>query len=269
MTRPIAVHSGLGTYRVAAAELPASARIADRSRPGHRGRERRAVRGGMPPSAPSRRVRPEWSWRAPPRRPAARCRALESAAAARPLIIERPLLRADVACAAIAAGLPAPTALVVECHAPAASLPAALSDALGWARLLGGGPLTLSSAQAGRTRGVALLETAEGLPVSLVFAAQPGSPALGRLRLTALGTTLLEIDGDETELHLSMTDAASRRTAPARFERPERLALRRAIAAVVGGERPSDLDRPRARRGSRRDAALVDAAPPHPSYKRS
>ena len=29
MTRPIAVHSGLGTYRVAAAELPASARIAD------------------------------------------------------------------------------------------------------------------------------------------------------------------------------------------------------------------------------------------------
>jgi hypothetical protein len=251
MTRPIAVFSGLGTYRVAAAELPASARLADSP-----DRAIVVVSGGSWWDAAIRAFEEGAAGvvvARPAPVPGGALSALESAANSRPLIIERPLLRADVAGAAIAARMPAPTALVVECHAPAASLPAALRDALGWARLLGGGPLTLSSAQAGRARGVALLETAAGLPVSLVFAAQPGAPALGRLRLTALGTTLIEVDGDETELHLSMTDAASRRTAPPRFERPERLTLRRAIAAAVGGEHLSDLI------DLARDAALAEA----------
>ena len=85
------------------------------------------------------------------------------------------------------------------------------------------------------------------MPVSLVFAAQPGAPARGRLRLTALGATLLELDGDETELQFAMTDAASRRTAPTRFESPERLALRRAVNAVAHDEQPDGSRRPRAR----------------------
>lgn len=252
MTGPIAIHSALGTYRVAAAELPASARIAESPHgaivvvSGGGSWWDAAIRAFEEGAAGVVVARPTSA-------PGAALSALESAVGSRPLIIERPLLRADLAGAAIAAGRPAPTALVVECHAPAASLPAALRDALGWARLLVGGPLTLSSSGVGRTGGVALLETAGGSPVSLVFAAQPGSPALGRLRLTALGTTLVEVDGDETELHLSMTDAASRRTAPARFERPERLTLRRAIEAAAGGEHPSDLV------GLALDAALVHA----------
>ena len=126
MTRPIAVHSGLGTYRVAAAELPASARIADSP-----DRAIVVVSGDGSWWDAAIRALDEGAAGVVVARPAsAPGGALSSARGGsepRPLVIERPLLRADVACAAIAAGLPAPTALVVECHAPAASLPAALA----------------------------------------------------------------------------------------------------------------------------------------------
>ena len=51
----------------------------------------------------------------------------------------------------------------------------------------------------------------------------PRSPALrprGRIRVTSLGISLVELDGDEGDMAVTVTDAASRRAAPARFERP-------------------------------------------------
>ncbi len=243
MTHSIPVHSALERYRVAAAELPVSTRLA-----GDRGGAIVAVDGddGWCDAA----VRAFRDGAAavvvscPNSAPAQGLRALDAAAAGRPVVVERPLLRADIAEIVVAAGaeLAPPAAFVVECHAPAIALRSALRDALGWARVMGRSPLALRSAEATRGGGIALLETAAGAPVSLVFAAQPGAPERGRLRLTALGATLRELDGDEADLQFTMTDAASRRTVPPRFERAERVALRRAVDALVDGDGPSDLD---------------------------
>ena len=253
MTHSIPVHSSLERYRIASAELPAStglsgdaagAIVAVGGEAGWWDAAILAFREGAAGVVISRPVSV----------PAHALPAVDAAAAGRPVVFERPLLRDDTAALVVAAasGLPQPAAVVAESHAPTIALRSAVRDALGWARLVGGGPLVMRSADATRTGGVALLETAAGIPVSLVFAAQQGAPAWGRVRLTGLGSTLLELDGDDIELQFTMTDSASRRTAPARFERPERLTLRRAVQAVVLGERPSDLE------DLTRDATLAD-----------
>ena len=243
MTNPIPVHSALERYRVAAAELPVSTRLA-----GDGGGAIVAVGGGDGWCDATVRAFGEGAAAVvvsrPVSAPAQGLAAVHAAAAGRPVVIERPLLRADIAQLVVAAGteLSPPAALVGECHAPALALPSALRDALGWARIMGRSPLVLRSPEATRAGGIALLETSAGTPVSLVFATQPGAPERGRLRLTALGPTLQELDGDEADLQFTMTDAASRSTASPRFERAERVALRRAAAALVDGGRPSDLD---------------------------
>lgn len=243
MTHPIPVHSALERYRVAASELPVGTRLAGDGGGaivavgGDDGWWDAAVGAFSEGAAAVVISRPHSA-------PAQGLRAVDAAASGRPVIIERPLLRADTAGLVVAAitELSPPAALVVECHAPALALHSAQRDALGWARVMGRSPLVLRSAESTRAGGIALLETAEGAPVSLVFAAQPGAPERGRLRLTGLGATLLELDGDEADLQFTVTDAASRRTAPPRFERAERVVLRRAVDALVDGGRPSDLD---------------------------
>lgn len=234
----VGIVADLAAYRAATAELPLSARAVE---------ERRGAVVVVDGSAPW------WSAAADAlaagaagivvaQPAAAPAEALQELSAARvPIVIERPLLRADEAAAAAAAiaADPPPAAMTVECHGP--SLPATLRDALGWARVLGGAPLVLRTAAFGRGRGLALLESAAGLAVSLVAGTQAGAPPSGRIRVTALGETLVELDGEVGSLSIATTDAVSRRIAPARFESSERLALRRAIEAVRVGSTPSDL----------------------------
>ncbi|MEU1971455.1 hypothetical protein ABZ477_07355 [Microbacterium sp. NPDC019599] len=174
--------------------------------------------------------------------PASEIDALASRADGVPIVLDRPLLRTDVA-ASVTATLPAlhaPAVLAIECHAPDGALPPALRDAIGWARILGRAPLTCRTAESWSGRSLALLETAGHEPVSIIAATQPGAPPLGRLRITALAETLVEID-DDADLSVTMTDAAGRRTWAPRFEGPERLALRRAIEAADARRRTPDL----------------------------
>jgi len=168
--------------------------------------------------------------------------ALASLAGATPVVVERPLLRADLV-AGVGASieeLPAPGALVVECHAPARTLGPALRDAIGWARVLARAPLAPLTTESWGGRVLALLGSTEGASVSIVAAAQPGAPIPGRMRITTMAPTRVEIDAD-LETVACVTDAAGRGILPALFESPERVALRRAIAAVRAGEPPSDL----------------------------
>jgi len=154
--------------------------------------------------------------------------------------------------------LPAPGALAVECHAPARTLGPALRDAIGWARVIAGAPLVRRAADVWGARTLALLESDQGAAVSVLAAAQQGAPSLGRVRITSIGATRVEVDAD-LDLVVSLTDAAGRTVLPARFEGPERVALRRALAAARAGARPSDLAE------LRHDAALAAAVLAAPS----
>ncbi|WP_243075336.1 hypothetical protein [Microbacterium sp. SS28] len=181
--------------------------------------------------------------------------ALATRAGDTPLVFERALLPSDVVddLENALTEVPAPSALVVECHSPGATLSSALADALGWARTLGRGSLVHRSGSPSRGHRLALLEAAGGVPVSVVFGTQAGAPQWGRIRLTALGGTLIELEGGDRGIQVTMTDAASRRTLPTRFESPQRLALRRAIEALERGAPTADLA------DLRRDAALAEA----------
>ncbi|HKP07890.1 MAG TPA: hypothetical protein VJU58_11620 [Microbacterium sp.] len=168
--------------------------------------------------------------------------ALASLAGAVPVVVERPLLRADMV-AAVGASieeLPAPGALVVECHAPARSLGPALRDAIGWARVIARTPLAPRTTESWGGRVLALLDSEQGSAVSIAAAVQPGAPSPGRLRITSIAATRVEVDADLATI-VAVTDATGRRILPTRFESSERVALRRAISAIRTAERPSDL----------------------------
>lgn len=173
-----------------------------------------------------------------------------------PIVLERPLVRADVAsdlASDLADGRPAASALVVECHAPRPALAGALRDALAWAAVFAAAPLKLHTATFSGARGMALIDVGDEASVALVVGASAGAPRSGRLRVTSLGETRRELEVDGGETRFAVTDAASRRLAPTRFERPERLALRRLAAAVEAGVIPDDLA------GYARDSALAEA----------
>ncbi|WP_194396809.1 hypothetical protein [Microbacterium atlanticum] len=237
-----ALQTALPSYRVAAAELPESVRLTDDPAgavvavSGERWTDAaaRAIGAGAAAVVVSR-----------PRVAAAEALA-ELGRSGVPIVLERALLRADAVQAlrrALDGAEPFPGA-VVECHAPAVSLPDAMRDAVGWARVFVGemGVPSPASGVSEAGRGLALLEGAGGVAVSLVAAASPGAPPLGRIRVTGLGPTRVEYDGDEHRQCIEVRDGAGHRQAPRLFESPARVALRRAVAAVADGAAPRDVD---------------------------
>ncbi len=89
--------------------------------------------------------------------------------------------------------------------------------------------------------GLALVETSAGIAATLtsVTTMRPGS---GRIRVQALGEAITDVEVEGRAARLSTASAAGRLIAPIRFESPERLALRRAIAALESAAAPADLD---------------------------
>jgi hypothetical protein len=246
------VHTDLEAYRVAVSELPVSATPA-RDLPAAvavvRGEGRwwerasaavRAGAGGIVVAQPGAA-------------PSAELHALARVAAGTPVVVERRLLRPGMRdlVDASAAGHPPWHAVVVECHAPASALRDVLPDAIGWARVVAGTPLTCRISRTWEGGTLALLDPAEGGAISLTATVQPGAPAHGRLRVTAIGQERVEVDAD-LDTVVSIADAAGRRILPPLLESPERVALRRAIAAVRTGEVPLDLDE------LRHDTALAE-----------
>ena len=234
----VAVSTTLQPYRVAAAELPQSVRLA-----GDPSGAVVAIGGERWTDAAERAIR-AGAAAVVVRRPGAAplddlARLAELAI---PIVLDRPLLRADAVVAARAAldGAGPFATATVECHAPSRALRDALRDAVGWTRvLLGADPRVSSSCFDGSAsggRGLALLEAPGGIPASVIAAATPGAPPLGRVRAMRLGETLVEFDGDEHQQRIEVADAAGRRVLPRLFESPERVALRRAVAAVLAGQ---------------------------------
>ncbi|QIG39194.1 hypothetical protein G5T42_06600 [Microbacterium sp. 4R-513] len=233
----VPVFTSLDRYRGAIAELPATAAVAASPEGAvvvldGAGRWWNDVGGALSAGAVAVVVS----------RPRAAPAEVLAAVADLPIVLERPLVRPDLASEVVEARSAArpPSAIVVECHAPAPALEAALAEALGWSRLFAGEQLEVQSARFTGGRGMALIEAGGAASVSLVVATSTGAPPDGRLRVTALGETLLELEIEDQDVRFAATDASSRRIWPTRFESPQRLALRRA-AAVQTGQAPPDV----------------------------
>jgi hypothetical protein len=235
----IAVVAPAGAYRTAVAELPLSSRLGDRASgavvvvPGDTGWVD-AVRAAEEAGARAVVVAD------PEQMPVDEVRLLAQRTRM-PVILERPLLRADAtadaqSARAAQAGTAPPRAVVLDGAASAGRLSVIARDAVGWGRVLAGQAPTLVSGH----RGLALLETGGGaaLTLSVVATRRPGR---GWVRAQALGEVLTDVEVEGRASSIAVATAAGRFVLPARYESSERLALRRAVAAAEANDQPSDL----------------------------
>ncbi len=153
-----------------------------------------------------------------------------------PVILDRALLRPDLAAEATPSA--APLLVQVEASAAAADLAATLRDALGWARVLAGSTLQLRSRQVAPDGVAALLEgtspSGMPVPVSLVVSSRPATAPW--IRATAIGPRRCEVtlDGARGLARVERAAEAGRSRSASRWESGARLAIRRAIAALEG-----------------------------------
>ncbi|WP_439592898.1 hypothetical protein [Microbacterium sp.] len=153
-----------------------------------------------------------------------------------PVVVERPLLRPDLAAQAVRGrGDDMPRVITVDAVAGAARRAVVVRDAVGWIRALAGDDLDVRSAAGG----LALLETSAGIAATLSVAAT--SRGEGWIRARALGEVRTEVEVTGRDGRLATSSSAGRLRAPGLFESSERLALRRAIEAADSGERSADL----------------------------
>lgn len=173
--------------------------------------------------------------------PADDVRAL-AASLAVPVVVERDFLRADVAADAVGARAGgsvepgAPALVVVDGGAPAAAPGVLARDAVGWARTLAGGALSLVA----EGDGPALLQTDAGrcAAVTVVATDRPGA---GWLRASALGDPLVDVEIEGAAAFVTRSAASGRLVLPTRYESPARVALRRILDALDSERAPDDL----------------------------
>lgn len=168
-----------------------------------------------------------------------------AASLAVPLVVERTFLRADIAADAVAArsdgsgDTRAPALVVVDGGAPAAALGVLTRDAVGWARTLAGGALTL----VGEEDGPVLLQTDARMCAALTVVATD-RPGAGWLRASALGDPVVDVEIEGAAMRTTRSDAAGRLILPPRWESSARAALRRVLDALeepTTGPAPDDL----------------------------
>ncbi|MGH1549622.1 hypothetical protein ACRAWB_10810 [Leifsonia poae] len=172
------------------------------------------------------------------------------------VLVQRRWLRPDVLDDVLAARDGAPhTAVVVECVAATTELPSMLADAVGWARALSPAGIALDHASATTGAGAASLRSlTDDSPISIGWVAQRGAADGGMLRINVLGVVRTEI-GIDLAARRTTVDTFTRRgrlRAPERFERAERVALRRAVGALGTGVASDELE------SLRQDAALAE-----------
>jgi hypothetical protein len=158
-----------------------------------------------------------------------------------PVIVERALFRSDASSDVVAARAAIGSSDVRLVAVDGAALPTevgtVLQDAIGWVRVLARGALTWHAASAG----LALSNgTGSGdVPVALnvVQIAAGGS----WIRAHALAEVRSEVEASAERTVVITTGEHGALLAPARFETPQRLVLRRAIHVLEGGDEPLDL----------------------------
>ena len=173
--------------------------------------------------------------------PAAEVHRLRADVGRLPVIVERALFRSDassdVAAGRAVIGSSDVRLVAVDGAALPAELGTVLQDAIAWARVLAGGALAWHAASVG----LALSNgTGSGdVPVALnvVQIAAGGS----WIRAHALAEVRSELEATAERTVVITTGEHGAVVAPARFETPQRLALRRAIHALEGGDEPLDL----------------------------
>ncbi|MEF2978448.1 hypothetical protein [Subtercola sp. YIM 133946] len=161
------------------------------------------------------------------------------------VVLDRRWLRPDVAADASAARAgDTVRAVIVECAGLAAENQALVRDGVGWARVLAGGRLRVTSVGSTGAATIVLLEGPDALPVTLSFSTLPSAGAGGLVRVSALGETRTEVTVDGvagcTEIQTATRGGVA--TAAQRFESAQRLALRRAMAAIASEGRSSPAD---------------------------
>lgn len=171
------------------------------------------------------------------------------------VVVERALVRADLvagaraALADIAASEGATTVSAarirsIDLSTPDIDLHTAVRDAVGWLRELSGGPV--QARERARTPSgllARLVTIADGTAATLVAAVGAHAPG-SRLRVGSIAEARLEATIDEPAAVRQVAVATDRgaQVLPRLHEAPERVALRRAVEALSGGIRPSDLD---------------------------
>ncbi|MGL4254977.1 MAG: hypothetical protein ACRCSL_01510 [Microbacterium sp.] len=151
-----------------------------------------------------------------------------------PVVVHRPRLRADEA--GDAAIDPEQVRLVVaDAHSGPAEFRSATVDAIGWIRVLTGGPVVLRAASRSSSGAVAALEGPRGTPVSLM-STRLEVPARAAIRLRAVAPTAVEVDIDDSAgvRGIRFHSHDGELTRPARWESASRLTLRRALDAIAG-----------------------------------
>lgn len=159
---------------------------------------------------------------------------------AAPVVVMRRRLRSDVIADA-SVGFVVPRHVVVDAWGGRTDAASLLRDAVGWARVLSGGALSVvaradtSAATTMALRG----PDAVGVSVTRVIGGGVG----GALAAAALGTARVEVrvDSVSPRCEVAFDDEGGRRSAPVRRESPERLALRRIVDAVDSGAALNDL----------------------------
>lgn len=171
-----------------------------------------------------------------------------------PIVVVRRRLRPDVV--ADAGAEPAePRHVVVDAWGGRTDATALLRDAIGWARVLAGGPLSVVARTETASATTLALRGPNGIGASVTRGI--GGGVGGALTATALGSGRVEVrvDSASSLCEVTFEDGAGRRSTPVRRESPERLALRRMLDAMEAGTVLRDLA----------ELAADDAALPHPS----
>lgn len=171
-----------------------------------------------------------------------------------PVAVIRRRLRPDVVADAGAEPV-APRHVVIDAWGGRTDATALLRDAVGWARVLAGGPLSVVDRADTPTATTLALRGPDGIGASVTRAI--GGGVGGALVATALGSRRLEVRVDTASplAEVAFDDEGGRRIRPVRRESPERLALRRLLDAIDAGAVLSDLP----------ELAADDAVISHPS----
>jgi len=157
-----------------------------------------------------------------------------------PVAVVRRRVRPDVVAEAGAEPV-SPRHVVVDAWGGRTDAAALLRDAVGWARVLAGGPLSVSARADTAAATTMALRGCDGIGVSVTRAI--GGGVGGALVASALGSRRVEVRVDSASplAEVAFDDLEGRRVRPVRRESAERLALRRVVDAVESGTVLSDL----------------------------
>lgn len=238
----IGVCASIGAYRIAAAELPLSTRLTAEVADaivviGGDRRWERSAHAAFDDGAAAVIVSD----------PSAvdddECRRLEEVADGRPIIVDRPLLRTDLARTASVAGTP-PHYVAVDLAVASARRALVIREAAGWMRVLVGGRYDVQRVDSTAFSRLALVQREDTTVTGVLTATTiDGADEGAWIRAVSVAETRVEVVIDEAGARKSVEIATAdgvRRAAP-NFEANERLTLRRALDAVATVQTATDL----------------------------